>query len=433
MLRFFLRSVAVLCVGSFGGTASAAEPDYDRLADLYFHLHANPELSYQEEASAARMAAEMQQAGFTVTEKVGGHGVVGVMENGDGPTVLIRADMDGLPVHEQTGLPYASVKTAVEQTGQEVFVMHACGHDVHMTVLAGTAHKLASMRNQWRGTLVLIAQPAEERGGGSIAMLDDGLFTRFPRPDFNLSLHVSADLPAGKVGYVSGWAMANVDSVDIYVKGIGGHGAYPHLTKDPIVLSSQIVVALQTLVSREITPSDPGVVTVGAIHGGAKHNVIPDEVHMQLTVRSYSDEVRQTLISGIKRIAENQARAAGLPDELLPVVKTNPRYTPALYNDPDLTARVTGEFAKVLGTENVVEVRAQMGGEDFARYGRQDPAIPSLQYRLGTIDPAVVEAASAAGRTLPSLHSSRFAPLPAPTIKTGVETMSAAALELLAR
>jgi amidohydrolase len=410
---------------------AAVQADYGYLLELYQHLHRNPELSFQEVESSKRMAAELKGLGFTVATGVGGHGVVGVIRNGAGPTVLVRTDTDALPVTEQTSLPYASTATATEQTGRNVDVMHACGHDVHMTVWTGTARRLAAMRDQWSGTLVMIAQPAEERGAGARAMLNDGLFTRFPKPDMNLALHVNATLEAGRIGYAEGFAMANVDMVDIAVLGVGGHGAYPHATKDPIVLAAHIITALQTLVSREVSPLDPAVVTVGSINGGEKHNVIPNRVDLQLTVRSYKDQVRETLLSGITRIAKAEAEALGFPK--MPVIKVRDEYTPAAYNTPELVQRLVPLWKARLGDSRVVELDPVMGGEDFGRYGRQDPRIPSFMFSLGAVDPATVLAAKESGTKLPSLHSSKFAPLPEPTITTGVETMTAAVLEVLKR
>nr|WP_229773419.1 amidohydrolase [Iodidimonas muriae] len=406
----------------------AVASDYVYLENLYTHLHANPELSFQEANSAARMTEELQSLGFEVTPNVGGHGLVGVLKNGEGPTLLIRADMDALPVQEMTGKPYASSVTAVEQNGQDVHVMHACGHDVHMTVFVGTARRLAAMKDQWSGTLVMIGQPAEERGAGAKAMISDGLFQRFPRPDYNIALHVSSSLEAGRIAYVPGFALANVDSVDITVKGVGGHGAYPHSTKDPIVLASQIVMGLQTIASREVNPQDSVVVTVGSIHGGAKHNVISDQVKMQLTVRSYSDETRAHVLNAIERIAHNTARAFGLPGDLLPVVEVKDEYTPATYNDPQLTNRLAKALSDHLGAENVVESNPVMGGEDFGRYGRE--GIPSVIFWLGAVEPERVAAARRGEISLPSLHSPYFAPLPEPTIKTGVAAMTHAAFTL---
>jgi hippurate hydrolase len=347
---------------------------------------------------------------------------------------MIRADMDGLPVPERTRLPYASARRDIAWTGEESAVMHACGHDIHMTSWLGTARELVARRREWSGTLVMILQPAEELGLGAAAMLEDGLFRRFPRPDFNLALHVNAAMPAGAIGVAPGFVMANVDTVDVIVRGVGGHGAYPHDTKDPIVVASRIVGALQTLVSRELDPQDAGVVTVGAFTAGAKHNIIPDEARLMLTVRSYSDSTRSKLLSGIERIARGEAMAAGLEGDLAPVMSVKADYTPATYNDPVLAARLTDVFRTTVGGDNVQPVTPTMGGEDFARYGRTDPPIPSVLFWLGSVDRRVYEASLApGGAPLPSLHSSSYAPDPDPTIATGVKAMTAAAMDLLAR
>jgi len=410
----------------------AAADDYsDHLEALYLHLHQNPELSFQETQTATLIAGELRELGFDVTEGVGQTGFFGVLENGVGPTVLIRTDLDALPVHEQTGLDYASTAMGVTRAGADSHVMHACGHDVHMTTFIGTARRLVAMKDEWSGTLVMIGQPAEELGLGAKAMLDDGLYSRIPTPDYNLALHVSASQPAGMVAYTPGWALANVDSVDIEIPGVGGHGAYPHTTKDPIVLSAYIVTALQTLVSRETSPVDSAVVTVGSIHGGAKHNIIPDSVHLQLTVRSYSDETRERLLSGIARIARAQAQAFGMPEELYPTVTVEDPYTPSTYNDPELSARVASAIGGQLGAEQVIQTDPVMGGEDFSQYGRTDENIPGVIFWLGAVEPGRYAAAQAAGESLPSLHSSLFAPAPEATITTGVEAMTSAALALL--
>jgi hippurate hydrolase len=410
---------------------TAAQADFKYLESLYYHLHRNPELSFHEKKSAKRMAKELRKAGFEVTENVGGYGLVGVIKNGPGPVLMIRADMDGLPVKEKTGLGYASKTRVIDDLGKTVNTMHACGHDIHMTVFVGTARRLAEMKDKWSGTLVMIGQPAEERGAGARAMLNDGLYTRFPRPDYAMGLHVNAVLPSGQIGYAEGFELANVDSVDITIPGIGGHGAYPHTTKDPIVLAAQIINALQTLVSREIPPIEAGVVTVGSIHGGTKHNIIPDQVDLQLTVRSYSDQTRDTLLAGIKRIAHAQALVMGFPEDKLPVVKVRDEYTPALYNDPPLTRRVTAVLRGQLGDARVVEVKPVMGGEDFSQYGRVEPKVPSFFFWLGAVDPVLIKRNQETGKGLPSLHSAYFTPLPKPTILTGVEAMTAGALDLL--
>ena len=349
-----IHCIAALSLGLALG--QAADPVRERVAkgvatelpllvSLYKNFHANPELSFMEVETAKRLAAELRAAGLTVTTGIGGHGIVGILKNGPGPTLLIRADMDGLPVQEETGLPYASKKQMVDEQGNTVYTMHACGHDVHITSFVGTARMLGQLRDQWSGTLVMIGQPAEERGAGARAMLADGLYERWPVPDYCIGLHVASDQPAGTIGHNSGYVYANVDSVDITVRGQGGHGSQPQASKDPIVLAAQIVVALQTIVSREVHPREPAVVTVGSIHGGTKHNIIPNEVKMQLTIRSYTDAVRNQILASIKRICLGTAQAAGLAKEQMPIVTVKDEFTPSAYNDPVLAKRVTDTFA----------------------------------------------------------------------------------------
>ncbi len=402
----------------------------ERLIGTYKTIHANPELSLQEEKTAALVGEALRDAGYDVTSDVGGTGVVGVMNNGPGKTLLLRGDMDALPVTEATGATYAS-QVRVVQKGGTVGVMHACGHDVHTTNLIGTAQMLANLRRRWTGTLVIVGQPAEELGKGAKMMIEDGLFVRFPRPDMTLALHVSHDLPAGTVGYTPGWSAANVDSVDITIYGRGGHGARPHQSVDPIVAAAHLVTALQTLVSRRVDPTEPAVVTVGSIHGGAKHNVIPDEVNLQLTVRSYTDNVRRQLLSGVEQMATDTCAAFACPQPPLVVVKDE--YTPAMYNDPTLTAVAVDVFRDALGADNVVEKKAQMGGEDFGRYART-LQVPGLMYRLGAVARETYDASlKEGGAPLPSVHSSRFLPDPEPTLRTGLQSMGNLALNLLAR
>jgi|TARA_B110000444_G_scaffold35904_1_gene31443 hippurate hydrolase len=401
------------------------------ILSLYKYLHANPELSWQEDKTANLLSGMLEGYGFDVSRGIGKKGVVAIYENGEGPTLMIRADMDALPVEEKTNLPYASKIKSINRFGVEVPVMHACGHDIHMAVLIGSANELVLRKKEWSGTLIMILQPAEEVGQGSLAMLNDGLFERFPRPDFNLALHVGSNGPAGSVGYHLGYAMANVDSVDIIIKGVGGHGAYPHTTVDPIVLSSQIVLALQTIVSRKINPLEPAVVTVGSIHGGFKHNIIPDEVRLQLTLRSYSDEVRNNTITNINRIVRGQALAAGVADDKMPIVLLKDEHTPALYNDPDYSNRVLNFIRAEIGSENVHEVPAVMGGEDFGRYGKQDPRIPSFLFWLGGTSKEDWIKYKKGEITLPSIHSPFFAPIPGPTLSTGVKAMTSSAIGLL--
>lgn len=406
------------------------QTEYPALFEFYKDLHAHPELSFHEERSSARVAEKLRKTGCEVTPGVGKYGVVGVLRNGVGPTVLVRSDMDALPVKEQTGLPYASTVTTKDAQGKDVPVMHACGHDIHMTCLVGVASVLSQIKDRWRGTIVFIGQPAEEAVGGARAMLADGLFKRFPCPEVCLALHDNAEIPAGTIGYTSGYAMANVDSVDILVRGIGGHGAYPHKTKDPIVLSAQIILALQTIISREVQPTEPAVVTVGSIHGGTKHNIIPDEVKLQLTVRSYTDAVREQILSAIKRICRGEALAAGLPEDRLPVVTVEDESTPATYNDPALTQRLVGVFKTWFGETNLFVRKPSMGGEDFSEFGRTPEKIPICMFNVGGVPPEAIKESERTGKALPSLHSSLWAPVPEPTIKAGIIAMAAAVLEL---
>jgi hippurate hydrolase len=420
--------------GLHGLVAAKVAAEYPSLERLYQDLHAHPELSLMEEKTSAKIAHELRQAGFEVTEKFGGYGVVGVLKNGPGPTLLIRTDLDGLPVTEETGLAYASQTRTSDLSGQTVGVMQACGHDIHMTVFTGTARTLAALKDHWSGTLVLVGQPAEELGVGARAMLTAGLYRKFPQPDFAIAVHDSATLPAGTVGTVEGYIMANVDSMDITVHGVGGHGAYPHTTKDPIVLAARIIGALQTIISRETRPIDPAVITVGSIHGGTKHNIIPNEVKLQLTLRSYSDAVRRHTIEAIKRICRGEAIAAGLPENLMPTITlVGAQFTPATYNDPQLTRRIRGTLTTWLGAEQVRTIEAEMGGEDFSEFGRTAEKVPLCLFRIGAVAPEKVAESERTGVALPSLHSSKFAPVPEPTIKTGITAVTAAALDLLAK
>jgi amidohydrolase len=423
-----------------------AQPTLDKLIDqdmaslisTYKTLHAAPELSTREEKTSALLSNELRSLGYTVTDHVGryeqpgltGYGVVAVLKNGNGPTLLVRTDMDALPVAEKTGLPYASTVKTKTDDGQEVSVMHACGHDVHMASLLGTARIMVELKGQWSGTLVLIGQPAEELGSGAKAMLNDGLYTRFPKPDIAIALH---DLPieAGKIGIHAGYIMANATTVDITIRGIGGHGSKPETTKDPVVIAAQVILALQTIVSRENSPFEPAVVTVGSIHGGTRGNIIPDEVKLQLTVRSYKEEVRQKILASIERITKGIALSAGIPDELAPIVTSKDVSFAATFNDPALTERLTGVFRKTLGADNVVDNPPIMGSEDFGLLGLIQPPIPTCMFFLGEADPAAVALNKQNGLPLPGLHSPLFAPLPEPTIRTGVKAMTSAILELL--
>jgi hippurate hydrolase len=405
------------------------------LMTIYKDLHANPELSFMEVRSAGILAAEARKLGFTVTEKVGGTGVVAVMKNGPGPVVLIRADMDGLPVTEQTGWPGASKVRVTTKEGVETGVMHACGHDTHMTSWIGTARLMAANKDKWSGTLVMIGQPAEERGAGARMMLADGLYTRFPRPQYAIAFHDAAQFPAGMIGYTPGYALANVDSVDVLVKGLGGHGAYPQATKDPIVLASRIVTSLQTLVSRETSPLDSAVVTVGSFHAGAKHNIIPDEAKLQLTVRSYTDEVRTKLLDGIARVAKGEAIAAGIPEDRMPVVSVEKEeYTPATFNTPDFTEEMAAGLKARFGDQRVVQLPPVMGGEDFGRFSRdENKDIKSLIIWVGGVPQAEFDAAKKEGRTLPSLHSPFWAPDAPAVISTATEALTSMAMKLMVK
>jgi hippurate hydrolase len=407
--------------------------DMPQLMTLYRDLHANPELSMQEVRTPARMAGEMRKLGFRVTEKVGRTGLVAVLANGPGKTLLIRADMDALPVVEQTGLPFASKVRAVSNSGAETGVMHACGHDTHVTAFLATARRLAASKGQWSGNLVMILQPGEETSEGAKAMLADGLFTRFPKPDVALAFHDSASLPAGTIGIAPGYVMANVDSVNVLVKGVGSHGAAPQNGRDPIVLASRIVTGLQTLVSRERNPLDPSVVTVGSFHGGATHNIIPDEAKLQITVRSYTPEVRKALLDGIARVAQGEAIAAGMPDDRMPVVTVEDRSTPSTMNTDVITARMTQLFAAQFGPERVKPVPPSMVGEDFGRYRLTDPKMESLIFWVGGVPQTKWDAAGGDPAKLPSLHSPFWAPDAEAVIGTAAEAMTVAALDVLKR
>jgi hippurate hydrolase len=407
------------------------------LLTTYKGLHAAPELSHHEAQTSALLAAEMRKVGYTVTERVGkypdgsqAYGVVGVMKNGAGPTLLVRTDLDALPVTEDTKLPYASKVRAKNPAGQDVGVMHACGHDIHITTMIGVARNMAALKSQWHGTLMLIGQPSEETIDGAKAMLADHLYERFGKPDLAIALH-DANFAAGKVSVVSGPALASSTSIDVVMRGVGSHGAAPEAGKDPIVMASEFVLALQTIVSRSVPPSQPAVVTVGDIHGGTKRNIIPDEVKMELTTRCYSEEVRQMIIDGVKRTAKGVAIAAGVPADRMPVVTVlNDESTPATINDPALAARLQRIFVEKLGADNVIERKAIMGSEDFGIFSL-DHKIPAVIFWLGAYDPAKVAESERTGVALPSPHSPFFAPLPEPALRTGITAMTDAAVALL--
>ncbi|RMB01844.1 amidohydrolase [Eilatimonas milleporae] len=412
--------------------------DYDdHLEALFKHFHANPELSLQEHKTAARLAAELRDAGFEVTEGIGQTGLVAIMENGPGPRVMMRADMDGLPVLEKSGLDYASTAMQTDPNGIEVPVMHACGHDVHITALVGTARRMAAMRDTWSGTLMLIGQPAEERFGGARIMREDRLYERFGKPDYGLAFHVNSLMEAGKIWAADEAAYAGVDSVNITVHGLGAHGAAPHAGKDPIVLGAQIVTTLQTLISRELSPRVPGVVTVGSFHGGTKHNIIPDEAKLQITVRSDDSETRETLLSGIRRIAENLGRASGLPDDMLPTVEVLETETyPPTRNDPSLARRLKAAWRDSMGAEAFADYKPKtMGAEDFpflvTDLETYEPIIPSVYFAVGGTPAADFERAEAGGPPIPSHHSPLFKIVPQPSVVSGVEATVVALMDLM--
>jgi amidohydrolase len=411
------------------------------LVSTYRDIHAHPELSRHEDQTAARLAAALREAGYTVAEHVGRYrdgspadGVVAILKNGPGPVLLVRTDLDALPVVEETGLPYASRVTAKNSAGVEVGVMHACGHDIHITNMIGTGRALAALRSKWHGTLMLVGQPAEETVEGAKAMLADGLYQRFGTPNFAIALHDTNDLPAGKVGVVSGPVLAGVTSIDVTLRGIGGHGAAPQNGKDPVVMAGEFITQLQTIVSRQENPRDPAVVTIGDIHGGAKRNVIPNEVKMELTTRAYSERAMRIIVEGVKRTAQGVALSAGVPPELEPIVTIlENESSPATINDPALNQRVKGALVKALGEANVIDADPIMASEDFGLFGLEGHKIPTVLFWLGAMDPEKLAAAKAEGKSLPGLHTSRFEPLPEPTLRTGVTAMTSAAIALLQR
>ena len=398
--------------------------DLPFLLDFYKQLHQSPEVSLEEKATAAKLAGELRKVGFEVTEGVGGYGIVGILKNGDGPTILYRTDMDALPMFEKTQLPYAS-KVTIQYNGQETGAMHSCGHDMHMTTWIGTARAMAKSRDKWEGTLMMIGQPAEEIGMGSKMMLEDGLYKRFGVPDMGIGLHCSPTIPAGKVGFGKGFTMANSESIDIRVFGVGAHGASPHMSVDPVVMASMIVMELQTIVSRSMKPTEPAVVTVGAIKGGTKHNIIPDEVTLQLTVRTFTDEVRQLVHRRIQEICRGVAIAAGLPEDKMPLVSIPKVFTPSNYNNPNLVDRLWASASRTIGKGFVMEAERQMVGEDFARFGQTEHKVPTVLYWLGTAPESRVKSGD-----LPGLHSPFYYPDPEKSLETGVLVTSQALIDL---
>ena len=407
---------------------AAIENELPDLVKLYKHLHENPELSLQEQQTSAKMAAELKAAGFEVSTKIGGYGVVGVLKNGAGPTVLARADMDGLPIIEKTGLPYASKVRVRNKEGVEVGVMHACGHDIHMSCFIGAARALAATKDHWQGTLLFVAQPAEEVVAGARAMLDDGLYKKFGKPDYALALHADPLKPVGVISYTDGLALANSDTVDITVKGKGGHGAAPHLSIDPIVLSARIILDLQTIVSREVNPLDPCVVTVGSIHGGTKHNIIPNEVKLQLTVRTTKPEVRKDVLEAIARIAKAAALGAKAPEP--DVVVSETQFTPATINDSALVKRTTTLLKGILGEKNVQTRPPLMGAEDFGRFSKD--GVPIFMFFLGSVSQEKYDASLKPGApALPGMHTDAYYPEPDKAIRVGARAMSLSVIDLL--
>ena len=413
--------------------SAAIKADYDKnLGALWDHFHRNPELSFKEVNTAARMAKELRAvAGMTVTEKVGGTGVVGVLKNGAGPVVLVRADMDGLPVEEKSGLANASKARQTGIDGKEAPVMHACGHDVHITALVATARQLAALKSRWKGTVVFIVQPAEERVGGAMAMLKDGLYSRFPKPNYALAFHVSSELATGKIAAAEGIQYSSADSVDITVHGIGAHGASPHAGKDPVYMASQIVVALQGIISREKGPLTPGVITVGSFQAGSKHNIISDRADLQVTVRANDEETRAKLLAAIKRVARGVGIANGMPEDKLPEVRVS-EGTPTTINDAPLARRLNGAIAAALGSDVVVPFEQKgMGAEDFAYFVESSLGVPGYYFGVGGTPQAAFDAAKKGGPAVPSHHSPLFKIDPEPSVRLGAEAMTTAVLDLL--
>jgi amidohydrolase len=405
------------------------DKNHDNLIATYRHFHQHPELSHKEVKTAQHLAAELKKIGADVTTGVGGTGVVALIKNGDGPTVMLRTDLDALPVEEKTGLVFSSQVKATDPRGLEVPVMHACGHDLHMTNLIGTAKYLAENKDEWKGTLMLIGQPAEEVGQGAKRMLDDGLFKRFPKPDYAVALHVDPSQPTGKVTCRAGFLAANVDSIDITIRGRGGHGAWPHLTIDPVVIAAKLILDLQTIASREIKPAEPVVVTVGSIQGGTKHNIIGDDCKLQLTIRSYSAETRKQIHDAIRRKANAAAASAGAPE---PMIVIPEEYTPAVENHQELTERTMAALRKAIGEENVLQAEPTMGGEDFSQY-QLIGGVPICMFRLGVTSPMRMAGLERLKQTPPSLHSPLFYPDVDEALPVGIRAMSAVAIDLFGK
>jgi amidohydrolase len=446
MLSGWKRSSIMLVCTLVCGLSVDAQSDLDEKIDknisdwvgTYKHLHENPELSTQEKETSALIAGQLKKLGYEVTDHFGkyanlpdsvSYGIVAVLKNGPGPTVYVRTDMDALPITENTGLPYAS-KVRLKRANDEVGVMHACGHDLHMTVFLGTAKMLVESKSQWSGTVVMIGQPAEELVSGAAAVLQAGLYTKFPEPDFVLALHDNPWLQAGKVAWIEGPILAGGDSVDITIRGVGGHGASPQATKDPIVIAAELIVDLQTIVSREMNPLEPTVITVGSIHAGTKHNIIPDDAHLQLTVRTMTPQQRAKALEAITRMTKGIAAAAGIPEDRAPIIEVGKNNVPATINDAVLARRIGAALENALGKENVLPAMPVMASEDFSLFALEVPRPPVTMFWLGAVDPVKWKQAQDTGTRLPSLHSSEFAPLPEPAIRTGVKAMTSAVMEL---
>lgn len=430
-MQRILPVVAIILFCSFSGERTKItqlkeliREDMTYLVEFYKERHRNPEISLQEKNTAKALATELRATGFKVTENFGGYGIVAILKNGKGPTILYRTDLDALPMNEKTNLKYSSQLTT-EYNGQSVGTMHSCGHDVHMTTLLGTARAMVQIKDQWKGTLMLIGQPAEEIGAGAKMMIDNGLYNQFGVPDYGIGLHSSPTIPAGQAGIADGYTMANAESIDIIVKGIGAHGASPHMSIDPVVVASMIIMDLQTIVSRSLKPTESAVVTVGAIKGGTKHNIIPDEVTLQLTVRTYAEETRLFVHKRIKEISRGVAIAAGLPEDKMPEVIIPEVFTPANYNDPELTRKIKTSASKAIGSENVVYAEPQMVAEDFARFGQTPEDVPTVLFWLGTVTNKKIQSGN-----LPGLHSPFYFPEPEKSIETGVMVVAQALLDL---
>lgn len=415
--------------------AAGAEADNAYLVALYKDLHQAPELSFQEVKTSARLQKELKPLGFEIVTGLAKTGFAGIMRNGPGPVLLIRTDMDALPVLDETGMPYASKATGTTPEGATVPVTHACGHDIHMSTFVGVARRMAAMKDKWSGTLVMLGQPAEERGDGAgVMLLKENIYQRIPRPQFALALHDSAALPAGKIGWINGYMLANTDTVDVTIRGKGGHGAYPYLTIDPIVIAASTVLRLQTLISRENDPQDAAVLTVGSIHGGTKHNIVGDEVKLQITVRSYRPEAREKLLAGITRVVNGEAITAGVPADRMPIIDFHKEdFTPALYNTEPQTGQIIDMFTRRYGADKVVKMRPSMAGEDFSRFWLYDKSIQSTMFWLGAVKQSTYDAAGGDEQKLPPLHNSKFAPDPAPTLRMGVDAMTTAAMSILGK